>query len=185
MTREDWEEKVEKATKIGMLRRGDPKLTRPMVEAMFALDQIKAFHGHSPFETHGVVGMKFLETFPPKKDKWDKDYEYKIFLKDAILQEETSYLPEDRKLDEYGWLSLEAYALDDTGIDEDIVYKGHIFREEYVGCSQRLGCVKRENGVFNIDNICRQKCQDEASDKSSFFKKEELKHIRKTTGLMV
>jgi hypothetical protein len=53
ITRENWEEKVEKATRIGMLRRGDPSLTRPMVEAMFALDQIKAFHGHTPIETHG------------------------------------------------------------------------------------------------------------------------------------
>jgi hypothetical protein len=82
-------------------------------------------------------------------------------------------------------MSLESYALDDTGIDEDIVYKGHIFRNEYQGCSQRLGCVKRKDGVFDIDNICRQQCQNEAAEKSSFFKKKELEHIRKTTGVMV
>jgi len=153
-------------------------------EAMHALDQIKVVHGHSPMETHGFAGFRFINEFPPGTDKWDKDWEYRLFLKDALLREETTFYPE-RILDEQGWMALEAYAIEDTGVNEDIVYKGNLFRKMYLGCSKREGCIKRKNGPIEINNDCRQKCQNEAVKETGFFTKDEIEHVRKARRTMV
>jgi DNA-binding transcriptional ArsR family regulator len=183
MAKDDWERKIKKVTKLDP--GGRNSFPPPILEAIVALDQIKSVHGHTPFETHGFEGFRFINTFPPGTEKWDKDYEYRIFLKDSLLQEETSFHKE-RILDENGWMSLEAYAIENIGIKEDIVYKGNLFRHSYLGCSKRMGCIKKEgNGSMQIDNTCRQKCQDIAIEETDFFTKEEAGHFRKTSGLMV
>ena len=116
-SKDEWERKIKKVTKL------DPGTrikwnTPPVKEAMYALNQMKVVHGHTPLETHGRAGIRFINTFPPGTDKWNKNYEYRLFLKDAILREETTLYPE-RVLDDHGWMSVEAYAIDDTGVDED------------------------------------------------------------------
>jgi len=183
MAKDDWERKIKKVTKLDPGRRSF--YSRPLIEAMFALDQMKAVHGKSPFTTHGISGIRLAELFPPGTHEWNKDYEYRIFVKDSLLREETAF--EGRpKLDDRGWLSLEAYAIENTGIKEDIVYKGNLFRHSYQGCSERLGCItKHKDGSMDIDNECRQKCQNLASEESDFFTKDELNHIRKASGNLV
>ena len=178
MSRDDWERKVKKVTKL------DPKtrvkcLTPPVREAMGALDQMKQVHGLTPYETHGLAGVKF------GIEKWDKDFEYRIFVKDALLREETTFYPE-RILNDHDWMAVEAYAVDNIGVKSDIVYNGNLFRKNYLGCSRKNKCITRHSdGSIDIDNSCRQKCQDEASEIASFFTTKELKEYRKKTDKMV
>lgn len=188
--KDEWEQNINRFIKSDSRKRFQ-YLTPPVQEAMHALDQIKAVHGHSPMETHGLVGIRFISTFPPGMEKWDKNYEYRIWLKNSLLHEETSFHPE-KKMGEHEWMAVEAYALEDIKIKEDIVYKGNLFRKSYTGCSERMGCIKRDSEPedhsghsMNINNACRQKCQDEAAKETSFFTKAEVEHFRKADETMV
>ena len=153
---------------------------------MHALDQIKACDGKTPFETHGVVdGIVIEKRFGI--NVWDKNYEYRIFVKDSLLHEETTF-HQDLRMSEQEWMAVETYAVEEIGIKRDIVYKGNLFRKEYTGCSISRNCIKWDKppySSFTIDNDCRAKCQDESAAKTGFFTKEEVKHFREVNDTMV
>lgn len=191
-SKKEWEQNINRfITSDSQMR--FKHLTRGVKDAMHALDQINAVDGKTPFETHPQLGLlagAVIEKRFGVGDRWDKQYEYRIFLKDSLLQEDTCPNPE-MIMTEDEWMAVEAYAIEDIGIKEDIVYKGNLFRKEYLGCSRRMGCVKIERAVdgsgssMDIDNVCRAKCQDEAAAKTSFFTKAEVERFRKVKDAFV
>ena len=191
-SKKEWEENINRFIKSDSRIRFK-HLTPVIKDAMHALDQIKAVDGKTPFETHPQLGLlagAVMEKRFGVGDRWDKQYEYRIFLKDSLLQEDTCPNPE-MIMTEDEWMAVEAYAIEDIGIKEDIVYKGNLFRKEYLGCSKRMGCVKIERASdgsgssMDIDNVCRAKCQNEAAAKTGFFTKAEVEHFRKIKDAFV
>jgi hypothetical protein len=143
-SKEEWERNINRFIKSDSRKRLN--LTPSVQDAMHALDQMKAVDGKTPFETHPQLGLlagAIMEKRFGVGDRWDKQYEYRIFLKDSLLQEDTCPNPE-MIMKEEEWMAVEAYAVEEIGIKEDIVYKGNLFRKEYLGCSKRMGCVKIE-----------------------------------------
>jgi len=191
-SKKEWEENINRFIKSDSRTRFK-YLTPDVKDAMHALDQIKAVDGKTPFNTHPQLGLlagAIIEKRFGVGDRWDKNYEYRIFVKESLLHEETNYSNQPI-MGEHEWMAVEAYAVEEIGIKEDIVYKGNLFRKDYVGCSKRMGCIKRwsasdgSGSSMDIDNICRAKCQDGAAAKTGFFTKAEVEHFRKIKDAFV
>jgi hypothetical protein len=153
--------------------RWDEKET--MKQAQIALEMMKDFHGKTLIETHGEVDGGILEQ-KLGITQWDKHDEYKIWLQDIILRCETAQDPDD-VFTEDEWQAVEAYAIEDTGIDVSIVLKGSRFRELYFSLSLKKGCVNIEGETMNVDNKCRLNCMKDASNQTGFFTDDEFKQL--------
>jgi len=188
-SKDEWERNINRLIKSDSRTRFK-NLSPPVRDAMHALDQIKAVDGKTPFETHPQLGMLAGAIISKRygvEGKWDKKWEYKIFLKDSLLHEEATF-HQDLRMSEQEWMAVETYAVEEIGIKRDIVYKGNLFRKEYVGCSISRNCIKWDKppySSFTIDNDCRAKCQDESAEKTGFFTKEEVKRFREINETMV
>jgi hypothetical protein len=96
-------------------------------QAQIALDMMRDFHGKTLIETHGPVDGRVLqERFGI--GIWDKHHEYKVWLQQIIPRFETATDP-DNVFTEDEWQAVEAYAIENTGIEESIVLKGNRFRK--------------------------------------------------------
>lgn len=147
-----------------------------MKQAQIALDMMRDFHGKSLIETHGEVDGKELQQ-KLGISKWDKHHEYKVWLQDIILRCEIAQNPDD-VFTEDEWQAMEAYAIENTGIDESIVIKGNKFRKHYFDCSQKNDCVDIKGDELNVDNACRIKCLEKAVTESDFLTIDGLKKLR-------
>lgn len=145
-----------------------------MKQAQVALDMMRDFHGKTMIETHGEDAEKLKKEFGI--DKWDKNHEYKIWLLQSLIRSETAQNPDD-VFTEFEWQDIEAYATENSGIDESIVSKGRIFRRIYSEYSQKYDCVKIEGSNLIIDKDCRIKCLEKAVSESDFLSYDELINI--------
>lgn len=147
-----------------------------MKQAQIALDMMRDFHGKSLIETHGEEDGKELQQ-KLGISKWDKHHEYKVWLQDILLRCETAQNPDD-VFTEDEWQAVEAYAIEDTGIDESIVLKGNNFRKFYFECSHKNKCVQIEEDEMNINNACRMKCIEKAVKETGFLTVDELNKLK-------
>lgn len=147
-----------------------------MKQARVALDMIRDFHGRTVLETHGEdVKRKGLRR-TIGVERWDKNLEYRVWLQEIVLCCETATDPE-AVFTEAEWESLEAYALENTGIDESVVLTGHRFRTLHLNCSRENECVKIKDGDLKINHECRKNCLKKAVFGSGLFTVDELKQV--------
>jgi len=147
-----------------------------MKQAQIALDMMRDFHGKSLIETHGEKDGEELQQ-KLGISKWDKHHEYKVWLQDILLRCETAQNPDD-VFTEDEWQAVEAYAIEDTGIDESIVLKGNKFRKLYFDCSRKQECITIDGDEMTVDEHCRLGCLEEAAKETGFMTVEELKRVR-------